>query len=94
LTHGESEAAQEDWFQSKPELLAERANGVMIGVDEFAAEFAVKWRQRRPAGCPDAAADAVARLEHANLCALSGQVPRCRETGETGTGDDHANPAK
>ena len=67
---------------------------VVIGIDELAAGFRVKGRERAVAKRPDASADAVPSLENRHVGPSPRQFPCGDQSGETGTDDHDAAAAK
>ena len=75
-----AEAAAQDARQLQPELLAEVADLVLRFVDQVAAGFGVLAFGEAVADGPDAAADAVARVDHGDVGAER-QRDRARRRG-------------
>ena len=70
----------------------EIVRGAIVGVEELGAELD-RHRRQGIADGEEAPADALARLEHHDVDAASGEIARRREPGQAGAHDDHVRTA-
>ena len=83
-----TEAATQNAGQLEAHVLAEIANLVLRFVDHVAAGFGVLALLEAVADRPDAATDAVARVDHRDVRPEREEIPRGGQAGEPGTGDE------
>src|SRR6185295_4118412 len=77
-----AEATAQDARQLQPQLAGQRANLRLLVVDEIAAGLAVLPVGEAVANRPDAAADAVARVDDGDAGAEGDEIARRRQAGK------------
>ena len=90
----QSESGPKDPPQRHAQHPRQANERVVIGIDELAAGFRVKGRERAVAKRPDASADAIPSLENRHVGPSPRQFPCGDQSGETGTDDHDAAAAK
>jgi hypothetical protein len=87
LVERKPEAAQQHPLERKIEGTAQCPNGLMVTLDQLAAQLRMKWRDGRLSECPHTATEPIPRLEHTHRRAERTEFVSCRQPCQSGAGD-------